>query len=413
MIASHRVLPLLKAALIILMLWAAGNPLAAQTSNQLPSNWNDAVHTLAGKIYEALDASRTISIEVDNISSLRVTDAAGIKQELESDLGRRGIRTSSDAAAEVQIKLTLSEGVEGYVWVAEIRKGEALQVAIVSASKSANGGTASIPSMSVQRNVLWVQAEKMLDFTVRPFLNGNSTVETALLPDRIIVYEAGSEESRGPISLSALSNIQPSRDLRGQLMESSDHQLKPYVANSTCTSGGGAGFFCGEQLAGGWPFPDGWAAKFVAGRNYFNGFTDLNDKSKQARFFSAATVSVTDGGFSRILTGLDGKARWYVDSRNPSAIFEGWGDDIATIRPGCDHGWQVLVTGTGDWTQSDQIQLYEISGQQAVAIGQPLEFPGPILSLWPSADNKSARVVSRNMKTGMYEASIVSVTCGN
>ncbi|MGC1969313.1 MAG: hypothetical protein WA673_22825, partial [Candidatus Acidiferrales bacterium] len=59
------------------------------------------------------------------------------------------------------------------------------------------------------------------------------------------------------------------------------------------------------------------------------------------------------------------------------------------------------------------IQIYEIEGQEATAVGQPHEFPGPILALWPADDGKSARVVSRNLQTGMYEASIVSVSCGN
>ena len=71
------------------------------------------------------------------------------------------------------------------------------------------------------------------------------------------------------------------------------------------------------------------------------------------------------------------------------------------------------MTGTGDWTQPDHIQIYEIKGHQAVVIGQPLEFSGPILALWPGDDGKSARVVSRNLRTGMYEASIVSVACSN
>ena len=70
-------------------------------------------------------------------------------------------------------------------------------------------------------------------------------------------------------------------------------------------------------------------------------------------------------------------------------------------------------TAAGDWTEPDHIQLYEITGDQAVAQGQSLEFSGPVLALWPADDGKSARSVSRNPGTGFYEASIVSVTCGD
>jgi hypothetical protein len=112
-----------------------------------------------------------------------------------------------------------------------------------------------------------------------------------------------------------------------------------------------------------------------------------------------------------IVTELDGKARLYDTSAKPSATFSRWGDDIASLVTGCDGEWQVLVTGTGDWTEPDHIQTYDIRERQAAAVGQPLEFPGPILALWPSTDMRSARVVSRNLQTGLYEASIVSVTC--
>ena len=51
--------------------------------------------------------------------------------------------------------------------------------------------------------------------------------------------------------------------------------------------------------------------------------------------------------------------------------------------------------------------------QKAVAMGEPIEFPGPTLAVWTTDDGKSARVISRNLESGLYEASIVSVACGN
>jgi hypothetical protein len=86
---------------------------------------------------------------------------------------------------------------------------------------------------------------------------------------------------------------------------------------------------------------------------------------------------------------------------------------VVSIAGACGAGWEVLATGAGDWMQKDQIQLYEIRDRKAVALGQPLELPGPTLAAWPSDDGKSARLISRNLETGLYEASIVSVGCGN
>jgi hypothetical protein len=388
--------------------------LDAQGANSLSRRWNDAVHTLAEKIATAAASARTISLDVNNISSLTQSNATAIRRALETDLERRGIRVSDAATAEAQVKVTLSEGEEGLVWAAEIRRGQEERVEIVSVAKDGNDDVSAIPSMGLQRNVVFVQKEPMIDFRVQPASNGQRPLVSALLLDNHLVYQYSGVEQSASAPLQGIAKVQPSRDLRGQLTETAEHQQKMYMANISCISGSGSS--CGEQPDGGWTFSDGSESPFVAGRNYFSGVVlfATNLKESLPPFYTAAMVSVTNGSFERIQTELDGKARLYQSgSERAEETFNGWGDDIATIRPGCDQGWQVLVTGTADWTQSDQIQIYEIKGNQAVAIGQPLNFPGPILALWSSQDEQSARVVSRNLQTGMYEASIVSVVCGN
>ncbi|MGA8221144.1 MAG: hypothetical protein WB780_05765, partial [Candidatus Acidiferrales bacterium] len=120
-----------------------------------------------------------------------------------------------------------------------------------------------------------------------------------------------------------------------------------------------------------------------------------------------------DHGSDWIQTELDGKARLYKSWGKVVASFSTWGDDIASVKPGCGGTWHALVTGTGDWTQADYVQLYEIQDDQPIPIGQRLEFSGPILAMWSADDKKSARVVSKNLQTGMYEASIISVSCSD
>jgi hypothetical protein len=114
-----------------------------------------------------------------------------------------------------------------------------------------------------------------------------------------------------------------------------------------------------------------------------------------------------------VVAGLDGKAQLFMGTAEPAASFDGWGSDIASIDSGCGSAWQLLATGAGDWTQKDQIQLYEIRDRRAIPLGQPMELTGPILALWPGNDGKTARVISRSLDSGLYEASIVSVSCGN
>ena len=402
-------------ALYFLSLSVSGLPLAAQTPNSPPANWNEAVHSLAEKISADLAGSRSITFDVNNISTLPSANASAVQQAVAEELAHRGIRVAP--SAEAQVKLTLSEDSDGYVWVAEIHRGEETHVAIVSAPKAAKGGNGSAPAMNLHRTVLWTQPEAMLDFVVTPTFDGQHTMETVLTPDRIQLYQAASSGTRTLLSTTPIMRVQASRDLRGEILNNDPSQLRGIVGNSLCVGqpGSSQALTCAAQSTAGSLIPGGLETRIEPGRNFFDGLTGPGETgpSESTRYFSAAMMSAANNSTEMILAELDGMARLYDNSAAAVATFDGWGDDIATIQTGCDNEWQVLVTGTGDWTEPDQIQIFEIRDHQANAVGQPLNFPGPILALWPAADAKTVRVVSRNLQTGMYEASIVTVTCGN
>ena len=72
----------------------------------------------------------------------------------------------------------------------------------------------------------------------------------------------------------------------------------------------------------------------------------------------------------------------------------------------------MLMTGAGDFTQRDSLQLMDApSGALAAAATAPIEFSGPITALWTARDGKIATAVSKNLSTGKYEAFTISVTC--
>jgi len=87
-------------------------------------------------------------------------------------------------------------------------------------------------------------------------------------------------------------------------------------------------------------------------------------------------------------------------------------DSYVSLAAACGIGPLTVVSGPGDWTEPDFIQAFGLKNQ-AGAVSEKILVPGPILALWASEDGKSARVVSRNLQTGAYEASIVSVSCGD
>jgi hypothetical protein len=99
------------------------------------------------------------------------------------------------------------------------------------------------------------------------------------------------------------------------------------------------------------------------------------------------------------------------DARVPKAFDAG--GDAAGVSLQCDGRPVVLATGKEDWTHSDFIQGYEMeaNGQGATASGNPTEFGGPVTSLWWTGIEGVARAVVHNLKTGNYEAYIVTATC--
>ena len=378
---------------------------ADENAIQLKKTWDKAVSTLADKTAAAVKPAKTVSLEVKNKSSLDAERVANVRKAFAQDLVALHLKIEPDISGVRHIEVTLSESTSEYVWVAEVGLAETEQVVMVSVPKENDVSNATNVTLTAQRNLLKTQNAPFLDFSKHDLPAGRVSLWTIL--------EAGELENYG--SVAPIPQIHISRDPRGRLNVSEAGQVEAQVGGVRCASMAGGLIDCSNpDSSQNWVFAGGWESAYVLGRNYFSGLTsDATGLSgKLPPFFSAAPL-VLDHGTFWILTELDGKARFYESPANSAATFSGWGDDIATITTTCDPGWHVLVTGTGDWTQRDQIQVYDLKNHQALANGPPLEFPGPVLALWPSKDGKTVRVVSRNLKTGRYEASIVSVSCGD
>jgi hypothetical protein len=405
-----------------------------QSQEQIPAAWNDALSSLAEKIVADAKPARSISLTMQNMSSLDSHTANRITAALVAELSRRSGWKSQESAttpgspyllsenpsvqlpADAQAQVTLSEGTDGYVWVAQVNRGDVEQVEMVSAGRQDSATTgAGKPWLSLRRNLLWAQSRPILDFADEK--SGDSRPDTVFVlePDRVALGTFGGETLTISGS-SALSDIPASRDLRGRLELTQKGQATAFVAGTVCTAESpSARFSCGRERGKDWRIGNGLEAVYIANRNYFAGLLAAPpDPAAVGRPFYSAAALTAGSQAAVILTELDGKSRFYGAAAEAAGTLNGWGDDIATISAECDSSPRVLVTGAADWTQPDRIQLYAVSGGTVSdADGQPLEFPGPILALWPADDLKSARVISRNLRTGMYEASTVSVSCGN
>jgi hypothetical protein len=398
-----------RAIVFALLLAVTGSRARAQSSGQLPDEWNDAVHSLADRISSAL-TPRPLSIEVRNISSVSPADAAAIQQGLQSELTHRGFHLTQAASSNLRIGITLSEGAEAYLFVADIPGARADEIAIVALKGRKASSFSAKPTPSLRSRMLFEQPEPILDFdqTSGP---DRTQFLFVLESNRLARFElnGGTWEPRG--SLPILETRLRPRDLRGHVIVSEANGIRVFLPGVSCTAPGYSSTMldCVAEPDVSWPVGERNEFSLAPGRNYFGSH---RPKSGWPLSYSIAS-QVSEGALRLVLTELGGKAQLFDDAQEVLATFAGWGDDVVSIAAGCRAGWQVLATAAGDWTEPDHIQLYEITGDQAVAQGQSLEFSGPVLALWPADDGKSARSVSRNPGTGFYEASIVSVTCGD
>jgi hypothetical protein len=384
-------------------------------------NWAGAETLLAGKIVSAT-GSKTMALEVLNRSSLNAAAADDIRRNLLTQLAVTGVRFVAAEQAAVSVRVTLSEDLRDYVWVAEIRQGgNAPAVAMVSLPRSAIlAAEPAAAAMELREVSLWSQPERILDVALS---NGN--------PARMLVLDANGvtsyrmQESRWLIEQSLpIAHSRPwPRDLRGRLVLSGygdqnnkDHLFDAYLPGVYCRSSGGdsPAMTCFESDN---PWPIGadrfsQSASFTASRNFFSGALSpgAGTQTRAPAFYSAAAVP-RDPSTWWLLAAADGSVHLLDGVTDQVMEKLKWGSDIASLRSGCGSGWQVLATGAGA-ARHDAVQAYEVPGRQPVVASMPLEVSGAVTALWTGSDGSSVVAVVHNSETGRYEAFRLTLTCG-
>ena len=330
-------------------------------SPALPAAWNDGVKALAEKIVTAAKLSRAISLEIKNISLLDSSEVEAVRVALEKELTSRGLQLGS---ADTVVTITLSENVEGYVWVAEIRKGDkderAARVAIVGVPKAFTEtvGEKKI-SLTLSRNLVWQQPNPMLDFALfyRPAGITDSTL-VILEPERLTYYRSENSEWRLWTTVSFPHAERAVRDPTG-IINVADHTA--WTPSVRCS---------GDIQVPGTVACARWKDPYVG--------------------------------------------RVYVGPKVPGHDQR---DEGGVLADRCGKRSVVLVSGDGDWTQDDLMQGYLLTDflAEGVPSGSPIEFDGPIIAVRSDAirgdDKDSLRVIVHNLKTENYEGYIVTATC--
>ena len=310
-------------------------------------------------------------LTVRNASSLPESDAAEVKKTIETELRSRLQRPEG-----ATVNITLSENLQGYLWVAEIQRGEERDVVMLNVARSAVQGLPHA-SLTIEKKLIWEQEPPILDVrVVGPLM-------MVLEPANLSIYREGQLVT----ALSISSGRPTSRDPRGRLSTNGD-TFSASLPGVYCVGAlpPSSSITCDESSNG-----------MAAGRNYFT-------EPALPPFFSIATLSSS----VRIIAGVDGRTHVYDGTRELGA-FTGWGSDIAAVESGCSAGRQILASKPGEAGEPDAVQAYEWSDRRTTPAGDPVTFPGPVTALWASREQTVA--VTRNSETGRYAAYSLAITC--
>lgn len=399
--------PLLRRSCLLVVL------LAILNSTVRAANWSSPEQQLAVKI-AAVTGPGAVSFDLRNQSSLTKKDTDEISRGLRAQLEAAGLRFVALEQAAASVTVTLSENLQSFVWVAEIRQGtNEPAVVIVSVPRADVAGSLHEPSPLILRKTpLWSQQDRILDVAVFEEMSGQSHL-AVLSPEQVSLFRF--QDGRWQLDQNMpISHRRPwPRDLRGRMILRAGHLFDAYLPGVFCQSSNGVPITltCRESDD---PWPLGGdpliSAFFAPTRNFFTGALapGVGKETSTSKFYSAAPIP--RGNYALwLFTSVDGTEH-LLDGISDQIAHWNWGSDLATINTACGGGWQVLATARGDMP-NDSIRAYEFPDRDPIAVSPPIDFSGNVTALWPEAKEKSAIAIAHNFETGGYEAFRLTITC--
>lgn len=369
---------------------------------------------VAASVGAALQGKLTNAPDFVNLSSLSSFEfqkvCAAFHDEIELQ-GKAFHATSSQEIAAASVSVTLVEDLHGFLWVAQVTQGQSQQAFFVSVPREMVIRTSQpSPSVTLQKQFLLSQSEPILDAD----FSSASTISTPSLlilqPNRVALF--AQQNGAWQLQSEALivhATLWP-RDIRGRLQQGADGEeavLPGVTCNITVSSALSASCQPGNA---GWLFSTGFLRAFTLLPTVAaNGNTFTLPALGSQEFSSLAVIAAppSSGALApAIATTPDGRALLFSGSSTAAALFPGWGSDVAVLYSANRASWPLLVTRASDWTVPDSIQAFDIIEHQAVAISGEINFDGPVTALW-SEDENTVLAVSRNLKTGLYEAYLI------
>jgi hypothetical protein len=315
----------------------------------------DSARELARKIAGSLTAQDNVVLEVRNASSLSPNEVAQVEIALRGELQNHVAIASTEGEETARVTVTLSENIKELVWTAGIRQGDASRTVLFSAPRPSGNQTVSgAMPVALRAEKFWEGPKQLLDAAKGSDSTGGSWL-VLLLPEGLEIQNSRNELVSKVEIPSGQTSTRIPRGSLGRVVDTVSVRLEP----SVCT-------------------------------------------------VLLATHSVTECHSAS----APASARDPVDAGPaPGSIPPGKGSQLALFRSDCGSADQLIVTGAGDDTQQDSVQLYDAHGTEPHPLSAALYFDGPVKALHSTRLGRAATVVVRNLKTGNYEAYRLSTTC--
>src|SRR5690348_2784364 len=382
-----------------------------------------AARDLARKLAASLGADLRGKLTVDpNRANLSLASSFDFQQgcaAFDAELASAGMTLpqASMQQATATVHITLSSSFQGFLWVADVTQVAAHKLFFSSfVPLAASSAPLAAPQLTLQKTFLLSSPDPILDAELLPTPSGAPQDLLVLLPESIALFVQTNGAWKMQSEVPVQHELPFPRDLRGRLQQWPDslQALLPGLAcdivvqpnlSASCKPGDvpwvvSAGFNKYTTML---PQVSPQTGLFTFAQRPEYQFESLT-------IFESGWVTSPSGGIVPLIATLpDGRALLFEGSATPVASFTGWGSDIAALWSHTRQRWPILVTRDGDWTQPDAIQAFDIVEHQAIPVSAPVDFDGPITALWPEGENE-ALAVSRNLKTGLYEAFLLRAT---
>lgn len=384
----RRILLLLAIILLVLLFFAVPGVSWADSLE-------DAARALAQRVLAKLSANPAIALTVRNQSSLSAAEFVGVQRALEQEFSARGARLLSGTPAPIGVLVTLSENLEGLLWIAEIRRNESIEHVMLPVERRPGSGS-SASALELRSRLIWEQSEPILDLLFVPGLE-NAKEMVLLGSFAVALYRLRGNEWQMDQRIALPPEWRGSRNHLGLLKAQKpdvyaidlfpDLHCDLYVKTAPDLQ-------CADPGLRGATHSSPWGGS--AGPPPWHSRVELE----------------SDGQRYIVVTNPDGHARIYEGNSKLRATVRDWGSLLASLRSGCGRGAQLLVTRAGDWSQLDAVTAYEIEDGQPVAVSAPIGFSGPVLAFHSTFGGTSAIAVVRSIASRRYEVHAISAACG-